>query len=163
MACPGLDQNTTCVRFVFQDISSPSDSWILERVEVTHIDWDSDELFMQRHESGISALYQLCFGLKLIQYMPVDEDHANDCIHYTKYTPQWPWLLAQICLYGGTDGWIMYRRLGHVLGRMDEAAPRSPFQKWQNQFKAPTDPAKFPWKLTKFEQWQMKMGDILGF
>lgn len=165
-SCPSVCDDEVVVRFVFKELTTPSDPWVLDQVELIPIDWTTGEMANLAKVIGVTSLYQISFGPYDLQPFPCHKDFACFCCQSTQYaplTPLWPWLVAHVCLYGGTDSWVAFHRLERLRGVLEGGCPCCPFQKWQNTFKAPTNLAQFPWRLPRLNKWLAKMKDVMEF
>lgn len=114
-------------------------------------------------EYGTHRAYGVAFGYQLVFQIHVNEEFVNICHHYSQYRPQWPWMLAQMCLHKDTSASVVRQRLGLLISTLHNTLPHSPFAKWQDQFVAPEGEDCFPWVLPRLEQWQKTMKTVMRF
>jgi hypothetical protein len=163
-----LEQRSNiCVQFTIHFVSDPSLPWILEKIELSTKDSIIPEhkLSVEKH-AGARPVFQLRFGDA--EHCPTavldDPLHAS-CYHDHSYVPQWPWIVAQICLMENNGLWVATYRLRCLVSSVYSTPIECPFRAWLNKFTAPTDLNTYHsgWSISKYHQWQTKMSDVIFF
>ena len=145
-------RKNSCIRFIFGSIEEGSDPWIFEGVDIVPINWEEPRMRPVADSFGMKPMSQILFGDYARTLQPMPEMSLDGCRHLREYVPQWPWVVAQICMLGNTSELICTERLKFILAVVQNPSPVCPFRKWLNRFSAPMD--LVGWRISRFPDWQ---------
>lgn len=161
---PLEERKDLCIQFVFDGICTHLDPWVFRGVHVYTMDWTQPRLKAMANLFGFQPQYELVFGENKHGSLPIRPYPPLGCQHSMVYVPQWPWILAQLCILDDNKSpWVWFQRLRFIMASIENSSPTSPFHKWLNTFAAPTKVIGYPWPISRFDEWQSKMGKVLCF
>lgn len=161
---PLEERKNLCIQFIFDGISSYSAPWVFRGVNVTTIDWTQPMLKATADTIGFQPHSELVLGESKHGLTPISVVPSLGCQHTMDYVPQWPWVLAQLYnLDDNSSYWVWDQRLRFLMASIQNSSPTSPFRKWLNTFNAPREVIGYPWIISRFDEWQFKMGKVLCF